>query len=78
MIGVCLVMLRAFSRRCAMSTGAILTYDEHKASEAAFRGLPLDPKWSKQAQDVYRSILAVTKGRGIVAEEEISDLVTEV
>ena len=71
-------MLRAFSRRCAMSTGTILTYDEHKASEAAFRGLPLDPKWSKQAQDVYRSILAVTKGRGIVAEEEISDLVTEV
>ena len=61
-----------------MSTGAILTYDEHKASEAAFRGLPLDPKWSKQAQDVYRSILAVTKGRDINPEKESSDFVTVV
>ena len=49
-----------------MSTGAILTHDEHKASEAAFRGLPLDPKWSRHAQEIYRGILAVTKDRDIV------------
>lgn len=61
-----------------MSTGTILTYDEHKASEAAFRGLPLDPKWSRHAQEVYRGILAATKGRDINSQEERSDLVTAV
>ena len=61
-----------------MSTGTVLTYDEHKASEAAFRGLPLDPKWSKHAQEVYRGILAVTKGRDINPEEQRSNLVTAV
>jgi len=49
-----------------MSAVALLTYDEHKASEAAFHGLPLDLKWSKHAQDIYLGILAVTKGRDIV------------
>ena len=61
-----------------MSTGTILTYDEHKASEAAFRGLPLDPKWSRHAQEIYRVILAVTKGRDINPEKESSDFVTVV
>ena len=61
-----------------MSTGSILTHDEHKASEAAFRGLPLDPKWSTHAQEVYRGILAVTKGRDINPEEQRSDMVTAV
>jgi len=54
-----------------MTTEAPLTYDEHKAAEAAFRGLPLDPKWSQRAQCVYRGILAVTNGRDIVTNTEI-------
>jgi len=29
-----------------MTTAPSLTYDELKAAEAAFQGLPLDPKWS--------------------------------
>ena len=53
-----------------MRTGAILTHDEHKASEAAFHGLPLDPKWSRHAQEIYRGILAVTNGSDIVNEKE--------
>ncbi|MCA9471778.1 MAG: hypothetical protein MRJ96_04310 [Nitrospirales bacterium] len=35
-----------------------LTHDEKKASEAAFRGLPFDPKWSQAAKTVYDGILA--------------------
>jgi len=54
-----------------MSTGAILTHDEYKASEAAFHGLPLDPKWSRHAQEIYLGILAITDGRNIVNEEEV-------
>jgi len=57
-----------------MSTGAILTHDEHKASEAAFHGLPLDPKWSRHAQEIYLGILAVTNGRDIVKDAEIPAL----
>ena len=30
-----------------------LTYDEKKAAEAAFRGSPIDPKWSEAARTVY-------------------------
>ncbi|GJL51770.1 hypothetical protein [Candidatus Nitrospira salsa] len=33
-----------------------LTYDEKKAAEAAFQGLPCDPKWSKAAHTVYAGI----------------------
>ena len=57
-----------------MSTGAILTHDEHRAAEAAFHGLPLDPKWSHHAQEIYLGILAVTNGRDIVADTETSAL----
>ena len=51
-----------------MSSTAVpsLTYDEQKASEAAFHGLPLNPKWSSRAQAIYVGILAVTNGRDIV------------
>jgi hypothetical protein len=45
---------------------SLLTYDAQKASEAAFHGRPLDPTWSTHAQDIYRSILAVTNGRAIL------------
>ena len=54
-----------------MSTGAILTHDEYKASEAAFHGLPLDPKWSRHAQEIYLGILAITDGRDILNEMEV-------
>ena len=54
-----------------MSTATpLLTHDEHKASEAAFHGLPLDAKWSCHAQEIYRGILAVTNGRDIVADAD--------
>ena len=33
-----------------------LTYDEKKAAEAAFRGLPCDPTWSDAARAVYNGI----------------------
>lgn len=33
-----------------------LTYDEHKAAEAAFQGLPLDPAWTNKAQTIYHGI----------------------
>lgn len=39
-----------------------LTYDEKKAAEAAFRGLPLNPSWSAAAKDVYEGIMAVRQG----------------
>ena len=53
-----------------MRPRTILTHDEHKASEAAFHGLPLDPKWSQHAQEIYLGILEVTKGKDIVNHEE--------
>jgi hypothetical protein len=46
----------------------ILTFDEQRAAEAAFRGLPLDPGWSLNAKAIYRGILARTHGRNIVEE----------
>ncbi len=54
-----------------MTTGTILTHDERKASEAAFHGLPLDLKWSRHAQEIYRGILAVTNGKDIVNDKEV-------
>jgi len=44
----------------------ILSNDEQKAAEAAFRGLPADPHWSERGQAVYRGILAQTNGEDIV------------
>ena len=55
-----------------MLTAPSLTYDEHKAAEAAFQGLPLDPKWSLHAQEIYQGIFTVTNGRDIVKDTEIS------
>ena len=34
-----------------------LTYDEKKAPEAAFRGLPINPSWSAAAREVYEGII---------------------
>lgn len=33
-----------------------LTHDEKKASEAAFRGLPLNPSWTASAKEIYEGI----------------------
>lgn len=57
-----------------MTTVPPLTYDEHKAAEAAFHGLPLDPEWSRHDQEIYIGILAVTNGRDIVKDTEKSAL----
>lgn len=40
-----------------------LSYDEKKAAEAAFRGLPYDPHWSAAARAVYDGILGAAGGR---------------
>ena len=40
-----------------------LTYDEKKAAEAAFQGLPCDPQWSQAAQTVYLGISAAMENR---------------
>ncbi len=40
-----------------------LSYDEKKAAEAAFRGLPYDPKWSVAARAVYDGILSAAGDR---------------
>ena len=47
---------------------SILTFDEQKAAEAAFRGLPANPMWSSSAHVIYDGILAHTQGRNIVEE----------
>jgi len=51
-----------------MPVRAHLTFDEQLAAEAAFRGWPLDVKWSAQAQAMYRGILEQTQGRDIIEE----------
>lgn len=53
-----------------------LTYDEQKAAEAAFLGLPLNPKWTKAGQAVYLGLRAA-----IIARESsfptLSDQIVE-
>ena len=45
-----------------------LSFDEKKAAEAAFQGLPIDQAWSVSAQAIYFGILSHTQGRNIVEE----------
>jgi hypothetical protein len=40
-----------------------LTYDESKAAEAAFQGLPFNPSWSAAALVVYHGIMAAMATR---------------
>ena len=44
----------------------LLTHDERKAAEAAFRARPMNPHWSQKAKLVYLEILHITQGRDIV------------
>jgi hypothetical protein len=39
-----------------------LTFQEMKAAEAAFRGLPLEPQWSEKAKAIYEGL---AKARGM-------------
>ena len=45
-----------------------LTLDQKKAAEAAFQGLPFDPKWSAAAKAVYDGIVEAQKGQPVVPE----------
>jgi hypothetical protein len=54
-----------------------LTYDEKKAAEAAFRGLPINPSWSAAARGVYDGIIIARQMKNpseplVVAQEEPS------
>jgi hypothetical protein len=45
-----------------------LTWDENKAAEAAFRGLPPDPSWSMSAHLIYSGIQAQIERRSLSEE----------
>ena len=51
-----------------MTAETLLTHDEQKAAESAFRGVKLNPVWSLKAQQIYLGILAVTNGRDVVTD----------
>lgn len=57
---------------------SLLTHDERKAAEAAFRGLPLNAHWSRGAQRIYIGILEVTQGRDIVGDYEWEEVAATV
>lgn len=57
---------------------SLLTQDERKAAEAAFRGLPLDAQWSRGAQRIYIGILEVTNGRHILGDYEWEEVAAAV
>jgi hypothetical protein len=48
----------------------ILTYDERKAAEAAFRGAPFDPQLSESARKVYLGISSAMANRRNEAFQE--------
>ncbi|HJU05129.1 MAG TPA: hypothetical protein VJ692_08235 [Nitrospiraceae bacterium] len=55
-----------------------LTYDEKKAAEAAFRGLPCDPTWSEAARDVYAGLVkALHVHAPADQQDEMADLPAE-
>jgi hypothetical protein len=44
-----------------------LTYDEHKAAEAAFQGYPPNADWTDSAQEIYARLSAAIAKRGTTA-----------
>ena len=50
-----------------------LTHDEKKASEAAFLGLPFNPKWSQSARAVYDGIIS-TMEKPVIATTPVQEL----
>ncbi|MCA9462981.1 MAG: hypothetical protein KC590_12710 [Nitrospira sp.] len=55
-----------------MAHARTLTHDEIKASEAAFRGLPFNPKWSNSAKLVYDGIIQALGHAPITGSEDAS------
>jgi hypothetical protein len=51
-----------------------LSHDEKKASEAAFRGLPFQPKWSNSAKIIYDGIVQALGNSDIAVSEHIPAL----
>jgi hypothetical protein len=51
----------------AMTEPKPLTYDEHKAAEAAFRGYPPNDDWTDSAQEIYVRLSAAIAIRRITA-----------
>ncbi len=43
----------------------VLTSDQKKAAEAAFSGLPCDPKWSATARAVYDGLVTALQGKTV-------------
>ncbi len=55
-----------------------LTYDEKRAAEAAFRGLPCDPAWSEAARDVYAGLVKALHAHAPLDHQgEVADLSEE-
>lgn len=61
-----------------LTDDSLLTHDEQKAAEAAFRGLPLNSQWSRGAQRIYIGILEVTRGRDIVGDYDWEEVAAAV
>jgi hypothetical protein len=51
-------------------TPRALSHDEKQAAEAAFAGLPFNPKWSARARTVYDGIVKLLPAPPVVQEEE--------
>ncbi|THJ25318.1 MAG: hypothetical protein CAF45_001195 [Nitrospira sp. CG24E] len=50
-----------------------LTYDEHKAAEAAFRGYPPNPDWTGSAQEIYARLCAAIAKRRATSLDPASE-----
>jgi hypothetical protein len=60
-----------------------LTYDEHRAAEAAFRGYPPDADWTDSAQEMYvRLSAAIAKRRttalNLAAKRSLEEVLRQV
>ena len=53
--------------------GRPLTYDETKASEAAFAGMPFNPNWSLAAYDVYDGIRQAMEKKALASELSVEE-----
>ena len=54
-------------------TAKPLTYDEHKAAEAAFRGYPPNTDWTDSAQKIYVRLSASIAKRNATAFNETNE-----
>ena len=49
----------------------LLTHDERKAAEAAFKGEPFNPKWSEAARKVYLGLSSALANKRQDAFQEV-------